>query len=66
MKTTGLQRVINCLKAEKRATEPSFQNFWKNTAQNLAQKNNIDIADVKENLELYDAGEIKVKAGSFH
>ena len=33
MKTTGLQRVINCLKAEKRATEPSFQNFWKNTAQ---------------------------------
>ena len=31
MKTTGLQRVINCLKAEKRATEPSFQNFWKNT-----------------------------------
>lgn len=66
MKTTGLQRVINCLKAEKRATEPSFQNFWKNTAQNLAHKNNIDITDVKENLELYDAGKTEFKASSIH
>ena len=44
MKTTALQRVINCLKAEKRTLEPSFRSYWKDTAHTLAAKNNIDIA----------------------
>ena len=55
MKTTALQRVINCLKAENRTLDPSFRSYWKHTAETLAVKNNIDIADVKEKLELYDA-----------
>ena len=55
MKTTALQRVINCLKAEKRALHGEFRSYWKTTAQTIATKNNIDISDVKENLELYDA-----------
>ena len=55
MKTTALQRVINCLKAEGRTVEPSFRAYWKHTAETLAVKNNIDIADVKEKLEIYDA-----------
>ena len=55
MKTTALQRVINCLKAEKRTLDPSFRAYWKDTAHTMAAKNNIDIADVKEKLELYDA-----------
>jgi len=55
MKTTALQRVINCLKAETRTLDPSFKSYWKRTAETLAVKNNIDITDVKENLEIYDA-----------
>jgi len=55
MKTTALQRVINCLKAENRTMEPSFRAYWKHTAETLAVKNNIDIADVKDKLEIYDA-----------
>ena len=55
MKTTALQRVINCLKAEKRTLDPSFRSYWKDTAPTLAAKNNIDIADVKQKLEIYDA-----------
>jgi hypothetical protein len=55
MKTTALQRVINCLKAENRTLDPSFRSYWKRTAETLAVKNNIDIVDVKENLEIYDA-----------
>ena len=55
MKTTALQRVINCLKAEKRTLDPSFRSYWKDTAHRLAAKNNIDIADVKQKLEIYDA-----------
>ena len=55
MKTTALQRVINCLKAEKRSLDPSFRAYWKDTAHTMAAKNNIDIADVKEKLEIYDA-----------
>jgi len=35
--------------------EPSFRSYWKHTAQKLAVKNNIDIADVKDKLEIYDA-----------
>ena len=55
MKTTALQRIINCLKAESRALEPSFKSYWKHTAESLAVKNNIDIADVKDKMEIYDA-----------
>ena len=55
MKTTQLQRVINCLKAEKRTLDPSFRAYWKDTAHTMAAKNNIDIADVKQKLEIYDA-----------
>jgi hypothetical protein len=55
MKTTALQRVINCLKAEKRTLDPSFRSYWKDTAHRSAAKNNIDIADVKQKLEIYDA-----------
>lgn len=55
MKTTALQRVINCLKAENRTMEPSFKSYWRHTAQKLAVKNNIDISDVKDKLEIYDA-----------
>ena len=46
MKTTALQRVINCLKAENRTMEPSFRAYWKQTAETLAVKNNIDIVVV--------------------
>ena len=55
MKTTALQRVINCLKAEKRTLDPSFRAYWKDTAHKLAVEHNIDIADVKDKLEIYDA-----------
>ena len=54
MKTTAVQRVVNCLVAEKKALHGEFKAYWKKTAQDIATKNNIDIADVKENLELYD------------
>jgi len=47
--------VINCLKAENRTMEPSFRAYRKHTAETLAVKNNIDIADVKDKLEIYDA-----------
>ena len=55
MKTNAVQRIVNCLKAEKKALHGEFKAYWKKTAQDIATKNNIDIADVKENLELYDA-----------
>ena len=55
MKTTAVQRVVNCLAAEKRALHGEFKAYWKKTAQDIAIKNNIDIEDVKQNLELYDA-----------
>ena len=47
--------MVNCLVAEKKALHGEFKAYWKKTAQDIATKNNIDIADVKENLELYDA-----------
>tara|TARA_R100001015_G_C4449519_1_gene40155 strand:+ start:304 stop:462 length:159 start_codon:yes stop_codon:yes gene_type:complete len=43
------------LVAEKRALHGEFKAYWKKTAQDIAIKNNIDIEDVKQNLELYDA-----------
>ena len=55
MKTTAVQRYVNCLVAEKRALHGEFKAYWKKTAQDIAIKNNIDIEDVKQNLELYDA-----------
>ena len=55
MKTNAVQRIVNCLKAEKKALHGEFKAYWKKTAQDIATKNNIDISDVKENLELYDA-----------
>ena len=64
MKTTAVQRVVNCLVAEKRALHGEFKAYWKKTAQDIAIKNNIDIADVKENLELYDAR--NYQGSSFH
>ena len=50
MKTNAVQRIVNCLKAEKKALHGEFKAYWKKTAQDIATKNNIDIADVKENL----------------
>ena len=64
MKTNAVQRVVNCLKAEKKALHGEFKAYWKKTAQDIATKNNIDIADVKENLELYDAR--NYQGSSFH
>ena len=64
MKTNAVQRIVNCLKAEKKALHGEFKAYWKKTAQDIATKNNIDIADVKENLELYDA--INYQSGSYH
>jgi len=43
------------LVAEKRALHGEFKAYWKKAAQDIAIKNNIDIEDVKQNLELYDA-----------
>ena len=42
MKTTAVQRVVNCLVAEKRALHGEFKAYWKKTAQDIATKNNID------------------------
>ena len=64
MKTTAVQRVVNYLVAEKKALHGEFKAYWKKTAQDIAIKNNIDIADVKENLELYDAR--NYQGSSFH
>ena len=59
MKTTAVQRVVNCLVAEKRALHGEFKAYWHQTANTLATKNNIDINDVRNNIEMYDASEIK-------
>ena len=64
MKTNAVQRIVNCLKAEKKALHGEFKAYWKKTAQDIATKNNIDIADVKEDLELYDAR--NYQSGSYH
>ena len=48
MKTTAVQRYVNCLVAEKRALHGEFKAYWKKTAQDIAIKNNIDIEDVKQ------------------
>lgn len=66
MKTTALQRVINCLRAEARSTDENFKEFWALTAQKIATKSHIDISDVKNNLEIYDAGEAGIKTRSYH
>ncbi len=59
MKTTAIQRIVNCVKAEKRALHGEFKAYWHQTANTLATKNNIDINDVRNNIEMYDASEIK-------
>ena len=61
--TSAIRRIVNCLNAEKRALHGEFKSYWKQTAQNIASKNDIDIERVKDNLELYNA---KTESSSYH
>jgi hypothetical protein len=62
-KTTAIRRVVNCLNAEKRALHGEFKSYWKDTANKIATKNDIDIKRVKSNLELYNA---EAESSSYH
>ena len=62
-KTTAIRRVVNCLNAEKRDLHGEFKSYWSHTAQKIAKSNDIDIARVKNNLELYNA---ETKSSSIH
>ena len=57
------RRIVNCLNAEKRALHGEFKAYWKHTANKIASKNDIDIKEVKQNLELYNA---QTKSSSIH
>jgi hypothetical protein len=59
MKAKAIQRIVNCVKAEKRALHGEFKSYWKVTSEQLARKNNIDINDIRNNLEMYDGSEVK-------
>lgn len=59
MKNKAIQRIVNCVKAERRALHGEFKAYWHQTANTLATKNNIDINDVRNNIEMYDVTEIK-------
>ena len=66
MSKESIQRKIaNCVQAEKRALDPSFKAYWKNTAETLANKYadkyDISLDDIKQSPEFYNA-----KASSFH
>ena len=61
--TPAIRRVVNCLNAEKKALHGEFKAYWKDTANKIATKNDIDIKRVKSNLELYNA---EPKSSSIH
>ena len=61
--TPAIRRVVNCLNAEKKALHGEFKAYWKDTANKIATKNDIDIERVKSNLELYNA---EPKSSSIH
>jgi hypothetical protein len=62
-KTTAIRRVVNCLNAEKRALHGEFKAYWKDTANKIAKQSDIDIKQVKSNLELYNA---RAESSSIH
>ena len=57
------RRIVNCLNAEKRALHGEFKAYWKHTANKIASTNDIDIKEVKQNLEFYNA---QNKSSSIH
>ena len=61
--TPAIRRVVNCLNAEKKALHGEFKAYWKDTANKIATKNDIDIKRVKSNLELYNA---EAESSSYH
>lgn len=61
--TPAIRRVVNCLNAEKRALHGEFKAYWKDTANKIANESDIDIKQVKSNLELYNA---RAESSSIH
>ena len=63
-KTNALKRIVNCMVAEKRALHGECKAYWNKTANDIAEKNDLDIVVIRErfNLGLYN----ETKSRSYH
>jgi len=60
-KETVQRKIANCIMASKRALDPSFRAYWKDTASKLATQYNVNLEEIKKHPEFYNA-----KASSMH
>ena len=51
-KTNALKRIVNCMVAEKRALHGEFKAYWKDSANKIAEKHDIDISTIRDRFEL--------------
>jgi len=55
------RKIANCIMASKRALDPSFRAYWKDTASKLAKTYNVNLTEIEKSPEFYNA-----KVGSLH
>ena len=60
-KEQAQRKIANCIMASKRALDPSFRAYWKDTATKLANTYNVSLSEIEKSPEFYNA-----KASSLH
>ena len=59
---TAKRKIANCIAASKRSLNPSFQSYWKDTANKLGVKYNVDVKEIEKSPEFYQS----VNSASMH
>lgn len=54
-KEQARRKIANCIMASKRALDPSFRAYWKDTATKLATTHNVSLSEIEKSPEFYNA-----------